>query len=400
MDTRLKRNIWMLYIFSFFWLAMLIISVIVPFFESRGLTLAQVFYLQAIFALVMVLFEVPSGYVADVLGRKNALVAGSLFHGLGFTWMCFAQGFGELVWAEVALGISGSLVSGSDLSLLYDSQQALGQSVQERARGIANMRFVKSVAEGVAALLGGVLVLHSMDTTLYANAMVAWIPLFIAVLLVEAPFTRMDGNQHIANLKRVVSHLLLTDRLLALICATMTLYSLLTFLVVWMLQPYWMNHGIPLAGLGFMWAAQSFVFAAATRFCLGLEARYGARPVLVVMALLPVAGYFGMGTFGGVSGILFSFCFSVSRGLNLVLLTDALNRRVPSEFRSTANSMVSLMFRAAYIITGPLLGFVVGWLGIPAALGVLGLVASVSFVALMLPMLAEIRLFESRAPVG
>ena len=59
MDTRLKRNIWMLYIFSFFWLAMLIISVIVPFFESRGLTLAQVFYLQAIFALVMVLFEVP-----------------------------------------------------------------------------------------------------------------------------------------------------------------------------------------------------------------------------------------------------------------------------------------------------------------------------------------------------
>ena len=100
MEKKLQRNIGVLYIFSFFWLSMVIISVIVPFFESRGLTLAQVFYLQSMFALFMVVFEVPSGYVADILGRKNALVAGSVFHGVGFTWLCFAHGFFELAIAE------------------------------------------------------------------------------------------------------------------------------------------------------------------------------------------------------------------------------------------------------------------------------------------------------------
>ena len=66
----------MLYGFSFFWLALVIIPVIVPFFESKGLSLAEVYYLQAIFAFVVVVFEVPSGYFADVFGRKNALVVG------------------------------------------------------------------------------------------------------------------------------------------------------------------------------------------------------------------------------------------------------------------------------------------------------------------------------------
>ena len=82
MNKKLQKNIPILYVFSFFWLSMVIIPVIVPFFESRGLTLAQVFYLQAIFAAFVVLFEVPSGYIADVFGRRNALIAGSIFHGL------------------------------------------------------------------------------------------------------------------------------------------------------------------------------------------------------------------------------------------------------------------------------------------------------------------------------
>ena len=104
MKNKLERNLPVLYGFSCCWLSMVIIPVIVPLFESRGLTLAQVFYLQAIFAGFVVLFEVPSGYLADVFGRKNALVAGSVFHGIGFSWLCFAEGFGELMFFEMLVG--------------------------------------------------------------------------------------------------------------------------------------------------------------------------------------------------------------------------------------------------------------------------------------------------------
>lgn len=400
MDKQLRRNIWVLYGFSFFWLSLVIIPVIVPFFESKGLSLAQVFYLQAIFASFVVLFEIPSGYLADMIGRKNALVAGSVFHALGFTWLCFADNFAELVLFEMTVGIGISLMSGADLSLLYDSQEALDQSVAQRARGIANLRFVKSSAEGVSALLSSVLIAFSFEVTVIANAIFAWVPLALTLFLTEAPFARMEPGKHLGNLKRIVGHLFLQDRLLRLICLAITLFGLSTFYVVWMLQPYWRDQGVPLTAFGLLWAAQSFLFAITTKLCIPMENRFGPKPVLIVMALLPAAGYLGMATSGGILGILFSFTFFISRGLNSVILTDALNRRVPGSFRSTANSMTSFMFRGLYIITGPIVGFLIDRLGMQVTLGILGVLALALFVSLMLPLLRAIPAKPSDSPAS
>ena len=395
-NNNIERNIPVLYGFSFFWLSMVIMPVIVPLFESRGLTLAQVFYLQAIFAGFVVLFEVPSGYIADVFGRKTALVAGSVFHGIGFTWLCFAEGFIELILFEMIVGLGLSLLSGADLSLLYDSQIALKHSPATRTRGIANLRFVKSIAEGVSALLGGFLIVYSFEVTVLANAIFAWVPLALSVLLVEAPFTRMEGNQPVENLKKVVGHLFLEDKLLRLICLNITFFSLSTFYVVWLLQPYWSDLGVPLTMFGVLWAAQSFLFAITSKICQPLEARYGAKPILIVMAILPIAGYFGMAAGGGVVGILFSFTFFVSRGLNQVILTDALNSRVPSEFRATANSMTSFVFRGIYIVTGPVIGVIIDWQDMYFALNSLGVICLFLFALVLVPLLREIELQEKK----
>ncbi len=264
----------------------------------------------------------------------------------------------------------------------------------EKTRGIANMRFIKSCGEGCAALLAGVLVIYSFDAIVIANALFAWCPLALALLLTEAPFVRMEGGQHVANLKQVVGHLLVSDRLLRMICLNITFFSLMTFYVVWMLQPYWSMQGVPLTLFGILWAAQSFLFAIATRLTIPLEDRFGAVPVLVVMGVLPVVGYMGMALTGGILGIALSFVFFISRGINQVILTDALNRRVPSAFRSTANSMTSFMFRGVYIVTGPVVGFLIDAVGMQATLLVLCGVSVLLFGVLLMPMLGAVRLSQ------
>lgn len=126
-------------------------------------------------------------------------------------------------------------MSGADLSLLYDSQECLNHSPKRKTRGIANLRFVKSIAEGISALIGGVLIIYSFEATVFANALFAWCPLALSMLLVEAPFTRMESSKPIDNLKRVVAHLVFEDRMLRLICVNITFFSLATFYVVWLL---------------------------------------------------------------------------------------------------------------------------------------------------------------------
>ena len=92
------------------------------------------------------------------------------------------------------------------------------------------------------------------------------------------------------------------------------------------------------------------------------------------MGVLPVVGYFAMAALGGFIGIVFCFTFFVSRGLNQVILSDALNSRVPSTYRATANSMTSFVFRGVYILTGPIVGLMIDWQGMYFALSAIGVV--------------------------
>lgn len=399
-EQQLKKNIRILYAFSFFWLALVIIPVIVPFFATKGLSLADVFLLQSVFALSVLVFELPSGYVADVIGRRNALIIGSFFHGLGFTLLCFADSFAGLVLFEVTVGLGMSLLSGSDLSLLYDTQLALNLSQREKVRGIARQRLIKASAEGIASLLAAALMVWSFDVLVYANAILAWVPLLLAIRLVEAPFQRLTNEHPLANFRRILRHLFYQDRLLRLTTLAVTFYGLATFYVVWLIQPYWEAFGIPLAAFGILWALKNFTVALAARVCAPLEERLGPVPVLLIMGILPVVGYLGMAIDGGLVGLLLAFGFYISRGFHQVILTDAFNARVPSEFRATANSLTGFLFRLAFILSGPVVGWLYEWQGMSLTLSILGMGCAMLFVLLLLPLLRELAVFGGQDATG
>ena len=65
---RLRTNVARIQAMSFAWMFMLIMPVVVPFLEGHGLSMGEIFRLQAIFAISIVVLEVPSGYVSDLVG--------------------------------------------------------------------------------------------------------------------------------------------------------------------------------------------------------------------------------------------------------------------------------------------------------------------------------------------
>ena len=85
-------------------------------------------------------------------------------------------------------------------------------------------------------------------------------------------------------------------------------------------------------------------------------------------AALPLIGLLGMALAGGWYGVLFGFAIQASRGLSLTLFYEALNSRVPGEFRATVNSLVSLGVRGGFILTGPVLGFMLDSYGMRSTL--------------------------------
>tara|TARA_B100002003_G_scaffold181503_2_gene169593 strand:+ start:313 stop:1452 length:1140 start_codon:yes stop_codon:yes gene_type:complete len=374
---------------------MVIVPAIVPFFMSKGLSLAEIFYLQAVFATTIVLLEAPSGYFADIFGRRFALIIGSVFLGFAYFLLNFANDMASLMVFEITAGVAMSLISGADIALLYDTQKALQEDTHsESAKGIAQLGFIKSLAEVLGALVGGVLALWSFDLMVLIQSAVAWVCLLLALLVVEPPYKKAGAAESRLQITEILKHLLVRDPVLRRVVLAIPLYSLATFHVAWLVQPYWESQGLSLAVFGILWCAQSLTVALANKFGFEIERRFGASTLLVLIGTLPILGHFGMAWFQGWTGIVIGLLLFVCRGLNQVILVNALNRRVPSEFRATANSFTSFLFRLAFITTGPLVGYVAQTQGLVTALNLLGISSIALFVVVMIPLIQSVKAIQ------
>lgn len=405
--AQLRGNVRSVLLLSGVWMFLLIMPVIVPFLQARGLTMTEVFALQTVFAVAIVVLEVPSGYVADLVGRRRCLIAASLLYGVAFTWLALGDGFWHFAVFELIAALATSLRSGTDVALLYDSLEALGDA-GTGTKLLGRKLFWGQTGETTAALVGGGLAFASLDLPAQANAATAWIPLLVSLTLVEPPRRKLEGT-HGENVREIASALLGGPRILRLTFLNLMAYGLATLMAVWAFQGYWGALNLPLGVFGLLWAAYNLCVAVTARQAHRIRRRFGRRRVVLAIGALPVVGYLGMaGCAAGDSGagaalvaggVLFGFAFQVSRGLTQVVIRDELNVRVSGAMRATANSLASLGVRLAFAALGPLLGWLIDRHGYGPPFAGFGVGFAVWAVALAVPLALALGREEQAEPV-
>ena len=161
--------------------------------------------------------------------------------------------------------------------------------------------------------------------------------------------------------------------------------------MVWTRQKYWQDIGVPLAWFGVLFAGYNLIIGFAAKSAALGGARYGRRPMLAAVGVLPIIAYFGMASVLGWGGILLGNLAPVGRGLGEVLFLEALNERISSAFRATVISMANLGIRASFCLLGPLVGYGIDAWGLTSVLSALGILSSIVFVFLLLPLVARER---------
>jgi MFS family permease len=382
----LTRNITVASWRAFFGMFLVVVPVLVPYWRSLGLTMHEVLELQALFGLGIVVLEIPTGYVADLFGRRNSVILGGLLSGLCFSWLPFAKTYNELALFEVCISLAATLVSGAEDAIVYESIP----SISNRRKILGSFQAWSLAGETSAALLAGLLVAYSFEVVVWAQAIAGWMPFIFALFLIEPPRQKMADANHSKRIIEALSHVLIKDRLTRLVFINYVVWGLSTFCIVWLLQEYWTQVGVPITYFGPLWAGLMALSAIVSKGAHWVESSVSPALTLVALAVAPITGYLLMAYAPPVVGIAAGALFYLARGLSYAVFQDAFNRRIPSSFRATANSLQSLCFRLGFVPIGPLLGTTIDTRGIYAALGGLAVLFILCAVVLLLPLVARI----------
>lgn len=386
----LHRNLILGSAHSFFSMFLVLVPVLVPFWLSLGLSMREILEVQAIFGIAVALFEVPTGYVADMWGRRASLIVGTFISGVGFSMLPFADTYWALVLYEVVIAFGSSFVSGADIALVYDS---LPQDAN-RLRRLGSLSQWSLVGEAVAAIAASILIAWSFTYILWTQVVVGWIPFVLSWFFIEPPIQKMEYRSPFKNCWGVARFILAEDPLLRSIFLNSLIWGLSSFCIVWLLQPYWTQEGVPLEYFGILWSALMFIAAGVSKWTHVLEKCIGASGILITLALSACLGYFLMAFAGGAIGVLAGILFYVNRGLASVIFTDAFNWKIPSSFRATANSLRSFGFRLSYGVIGPLTGLIIERYGLSTALGALGIAYTLLLAGTLLPLCKQVHQFK------
>src|SRR4029078_3265465 len=166
----LKKNIPLVYGFSFFDQFMIVIAVWVPCLAMQGIGMRQFMELQAFFAIVILCGEVPSGLLSDLWGRKKTWLLGAMLKAGSFSLLPLWSSYEGFLVYHLTMGIALSMISGGDVALLYDSLLATGDEESRGTAGVGKAKLAAQMGATGSALVGGAVVMLSYGHLLWANA--------------------------------------------------------------------------------------------------------------------------------------------------------------------------------------------------------------------------------------
>lgn len=150
-------NIKNYYFYTFFSNILLFIPVIIYIYINRGIHIKYIFLLEAVYYACIFLFEIPFGYLADKVGHKKIALYGCVLQGIGYLTFAYSYKLSWMILSQVILGISESLISGSDQATMFDSLKDIFTE-REIFKVQKNANIISVYAGLISYILGGILI--------------------------------------------------------------------------------------------------------------------------------------------------------------------------------------------------------------------------------------------------
>jgi len=381
------RNIRLFIAFRVFFNARFYYPVFTILFLDFGLTLEQFALLNVIWALTIVLLEVPSGALADTIGRKNLLICTGVFMVVEMSLLCFApMGNSRLLFViflvnRILSGSAEAAASGADEALAYDSLKKEGDPADWGLVLVRQMRF-QSAAFIVAMSVGGAVydpdmmnrVAHWLGVHVTLNQDVTLrFPLFLTlgmaimtlltVLRMKETISRIDEDGvsrknwrdalfNTLKLTLQAGRWILKTPFALMIIATAVAFDHIMRVVITLTSQYYRLIDLPEATFGLIGSGMALLGMFVPYAAFKLVKRHTPRFNLGLMAGLTLTGLVGMTFFLPILGLIPMILLRGAMFLLAFFVSHYLNRITRSAQRATVLSFKGLTINLAYALIG------------------------------------------------
>jgi len=328
---------------------------------SRGYSLVEISIAETVFHMVSLIFEIPSGVLADVFGRKKMLVVSTIM-GMVSDVIMILSGSLFMVCLSIAFrALSYNFSSGSGDALAYDSLK-LTKKENEFERYESNQLIIYRLCSGISTLCAGFALTIGHRITYGTNLITSTIQIIILLSLQEiyiADTTKGIGNKIGRKLiacfwESIIFFKEMRKCMGLMLCNSFV--GAIDILLLFFLQAKLPGTGISRWWLGFALLFMEMGGIVGSRLILKVpKVRY--KWIFAISLLFVITGL--LAEHSGVCRIMTLGGFMAAIGDDaLQVRTNAiLQDMFPSEQRATLTSIESFSFSVIMIVLSPLAGF-------------------------------------------
>jgi MFS family permease len=324
--------------------------------QQNLVTIQNVAFIISLQAIVGVIFELPTGAIGDIFGRKKTIVLGSFIFFISTITLYFSNAFYLFVIYAILSTLGSSLLNGTDSALIYDTLKEEGRE-QYYKKVNGTLQALWPLGATFASIIGGYLAQSSMSFPILITLIPLGISFILLLSLKEPKYKKAEHNDILLHLREAQAEIRGNRQILILLCSVFLLYGFGESLHI--LKPIFFDFkGMPLSYFGYVFALMFAGSSIGHYFSHETSEKLGDKKALIFAVFSFVLCLILATLTTELLSMFFLILSSIPFGIRNPIISHLINEQVSSNKRATILSANNVAEQLGKMACAPFVGYI------------------------------------------
>jgi MFS family permease len=351
-----SRNIELIFISRFLFGMIFFMPILALYFQESLFTVTNVAIIFAVKSVASAVFEMPTGAIADLFGRKRTLVLAGVLMLVAIFFLYIGNNMFLFILFALVGALSHSLATGTDSALIYDTLQ---EEKKERyfKKVIGTFGALWPLGASVGSIIGGYLAAISLESTVFWSFVPVVLGLICLLFIKEPKYHKEEHRNVVKQVWNSVKFIFGSKQLIILCLAGFVFWGFGES--AHQLKPLFFEFKeIPIIYFGYAFAGVFISSSLGHYFSHYFSERFGNKFILMIGVLgFPIFQFLGTLSEKYVA-LGFIVMTGIFFGLRNPIIDHLMHVEVPSNKRATVISVGVFMAHLGIGVIAPLMGYI------------------------------------------